>query len=96
VGSSALAALSAPSGIYNVGALPLRRQELVDAFARVTGHERGGFLPRVVQRVGGERVALLNRSQRVSSERLMQAAAWKPLHERFDADWLRGLVPTSA
>lgn len=96
VGSSVLAALAAPSGTYNVGAQPLRRQELVDAFARVTGHERGGFLPRVVQRVGGERVALLTRSQRVSSERLMQVAAWKPAHERFDADWLRDLVPASA
>lgn len=96
VGSAVLAALGAPSGTYNAGAQPVRRQELVDAFASVRGHERGGFVPRVVQRIGGERVELLTRSQRVSSDALKQATAWKPVHEHFDAHWLRGLATAPA
>lgn len=96
VGSSVLASLTVSSGTYNVGAQPLRRQELVDAFARASGHERGGFVPRVVQRIGGERLELMTRSQRVSCDALGQAAAWKPVHERFDVNWLRGLAPAAA
>ena len=88
VGSSVLAALSAPSGTYNVGAQPVRRQELVEAFAQAVGRVNGRYASRVLERMGGERVELLTRSQRVSSDALMQAAAWKPLHGRFGVHWL--------
>jgi len=88
VGSAVLAALSAPSGTYNVGAQPVRRLELVDAFAQAVGRARGRYAPRVMQRLGGERLELLTRSQRVSSDALMQAAAWKPSHGQFGVNWL--------
>ena len=37
VGSAVLAALHASSGVYNVGAAPVRRQDLVDGYAEVVG-----------------------------------------------------------
>ena len=92
VGSAVVASLSAPSGTYNVGAQPVRRMELVDAFAQAVGRTKVGYVPRVVQRVGGERAELLTRSQRVSSDALMQAAAWKPLRTHFGIDWLTELA----
>jgi nucleoside-diphosphate-sugar epimerase len=88
VGSAVLASLSAPSGTYNVGAQPVRRIELVDAFAEAVGRTTVGYMPRVLQRIGGERAELLTRSQRVSSDALMQAAAWKPVHKYFSVEWL--------
>jgi nucleoside-diphosphate-sugar epimerase len=88
VGSAVLASLSAPSGTYNVGAQPVRRIELVDAFAEAVGRTTVGYMPRVLQRIGGERAELLTRSQRVSSDALMQAAAWKPVHRYFGVEWL--------
>jgi len=88
VGSAVLASLSAPSGTYNVGAQPVRRIELVDAFAEAVGRTTVGYMPRVLQRIGGERAELLTRSQRVSSDALMQAAAWKPIHKYFGVEWL--------
>jgi len=88
VGSAVLASLSAPSGTYNVGAQPVRRIELVDAFAEAVGRTTVGYMPRVLQRIGGERAELLTRSQRVSSDALMQAAAWKPIHRYFGVEWL--------
>jgi nucleoside-diphosphate-sugar epimerase len=88
VGSAVLASLAAPSGTYNVGAQPVRRIELVDAFAEAVGRATVGYMPRVLQRIGGERAELLTRSQRVSSDALMQAAAWKPVHKYFSVEWL--------
>jgi nucleoside-diphosphate-sugar epimerase len=93
VGSAVVAALSAPSGIYNVGAEPVQRGELVQSYGVAVGRdETTGFMSRLVQRLGGERLEPLCRSQRVSSCKLAQEAAWKPQHAHFDVGWLRELV----
>jgi nucleoside-diphosphate-sugar epimerase len=91
VGSAVLAALSATSGVYNVGAEPVRRGELADVFARAVGRERSGFLPKMVVRLAGDRLEPLTRSQRVSSARLTEQTGWKPLHGTFGASWLVGV-----
>ena len=91
VGSAVLAALTARSGVYNVGAEPVRRGELADVFARAVGRERSGFVPKVVVRLAGERLEPLTRSQRVSSGRLAEQTGWKPVHGSFGASWLVGV-----
>jgi nucleoside-diphosphate-sugar epimerase len=91
VGSAVLAALTAKSGVYNVGAEPVRRGELADVFARAVGRERSGFVPKVVVRLAGERLEPLTRSQRVTSARLTEQTGWKPVHGFFGASWLVGV-----
>lgn len=93
IGSAVLAALSAPSGTYNVGAQPVQRSELTGGFAEAVGRDDVGFMSRLAQRLGGERLEPLMRSQRVSSSRLSQEAAWKPKQPEFSAEWLTELVP---
>lgn len=92
IGSAVLAALSAPSGTYNVGAAPVQRATLTCGFAQAVGRTDVGFMSRLVQRLGGERLEPLTRSQRVSSSRLTQVAAWKPEQPEFSAEWLTELV----
>lgn len=92
IGSAVQAALSAPSGIYNVGAAPIRRGDLAAAYAEVAEQDECTFYPRLVVKLGGERVEWMTRSQRVSSESFARHAGWKPVRDEFDADWLRTLV----
>jgi len=87
-GSAVAAALDAPGGVYNVGAEPIRRDEMTQVFARAVGHDALGFMPRLLVRVGGDRLAALTRSHRVSSARLHEATGWKPFHHTFDESWL--------
>ncbi|MGH3423499.1 MAG: NAD-dependent epimerase/dehydratase family protein [Nocardioidaceae bacterium] len=96
VGSAVLAALAAPSGIYNVGAEPIRRSEMVAAFARAAGHDQGSFHRRLVLRLGGERLEWMTRSQRVSSGRFTARAGWKPVESHFGPHWLKPLVDSGA
>ncbi|HLR85267.1 MAG TPA: NAD(P)-dependent oxidoreductase [Nocardioidaceae bacterium] len=92
VGSAVLAALTAPTGIYNVGATPIRRGQLAAAYAEAAEQEDYSFYPRLVVKLGGERVEWMTRSQRVSSEHYARAAGWKPARDEFDVNWLRPLV----
>lgn len=96
VGSAVVAALSAPSGTFNVGAEPIHRSEVVAAFARAAGHDEGGFHRRLVLRLGGERLEWMTRSQRVSSERFATRAAWKPVEPQFGQHWLKPLAVVEA
>jgi nucleoside-diphosphate-sugar epimerase len=89
-GSAVSSALDAPGGVYNVGADPIRRQDMTCVFARSVGRERVGFMPRLLVRVGGDRLAPLTRSHRVSSDKLHEATGWKPRHDVFDESWLNG------
>jgi nucleoside-diphosphate-sugar epimerase len=88
IGTAVVAALRAPSGIYNAGAAPIRRSDLVAAYGRVAGLGDGAFLSRFMQRLGGERLEPMTRSQRVCSAALARAAAWQPKHPEFGAEWL--------
>lgn len=96
VGSAVVAALTAPSGTYNVGAAPVRRGDIAAAYAEVAEQDECTFYPRLVVKLGGERLEWMTRSQRVSSEHFTREAGWKPVREEFGPDWLRTLVEANA
>jgi nucleoside-diphosphate-sugar epimerase len=86
IGTAVVAALNAPTGVYNVGAEPVLRAEVDDVFAAVRG-SRGGYLQRLVLRFGRERLEPLTRSHRISSDRFTSHTGWMPTHSRFAAGW---------
>jgi nucleoside-diphosphate-sugar epimerase len=92
IGTAVVASLTAPSGIYNVGAEPILRADLVVAYGRAVGASDAAFISRLLQRLGGDRLEPLTRSQRVRSEALATAAAWRPDHPKFGTDWLLDVV----
>lgn len=92
VGSAVLAALDAPSGCYNVGAEPVRRHELAQTLAGAVGRDRSSFVSRTLVRLGGERLELLTRSQRVSSAAFVTATGWKPQHRELSSGWVEGVL----
>jgi nucleoside-diphosphate-sugar epimerase len=92
IGTAVVASLTAPSGIYNVGAEPIRRADLVVAYGRAVGATDAAFISRLLQRLGGDRLEPLTRSQRVRSEALATAAAWRSDHPQFGTDWLLDVV----
>ncbi|MFD1825811.1 NAD-dependent epimerase/dehydratase family protein [Mumia zhuanghuii] len=96
IGGAVLAALTAPPGTYNVGADPVRRGELVAAFAEAVGQDEASFYRRLVLRLGGDRLEWLTRSQRVSSDRFARATGWTASHTQFDAGWLLPMVVEAA
>ncbi|WP_370617995.1 NAD-dependent epimerase/dehydratase family protein [Mumia sp. Pv 4-285] len=96
IGGAVLTALTAESGTYNVGAEPVRRGELVAAFAEAVGQEQAGFYRRFALRLGGDRLEWMTRSQRVSSERFRTVTGWKAAHPQFDAGWLAPMVSEAA
>lgn len=92
LGSAVVGALTAPSGVYNVGAEPVRRGEVVQAIAKVAGQDEGRFMGPLLRRMAGGRVEPLTRSLRVSSEHFVASTGWTPTHPTFDASWLDGLL----
>lgn len=92
VGTAVLAALTAPSGVYNAGAAPVRRRELAQTLAGAVGRDRSSFMSRTMVRLGGERLELLTRSQRVSSTSFAKATGWKPEHRELSPSWVQSLV----
>jgi nucleoside-diphosphate-sugar epimerase len=90
-------ALEAPSGVYNVGAEPVRRAALVDTAAAAAGRERGSFRRPLMDRLAGQRLEPMARSLRVSSARFAAATGWTPRRGAFDASWYdAGRVPAPA
>ncbi|MFD1859151.1 NAD-dependent epimerase/dehydratase family protein [Aeromicrobium camelliae] len=87
IGTSVVSALTAPSGHYNVGAAPLTRREYADLVARAVGRERGDFLADWVVDLGGDKLELLTRSQRVSSELFAERTGWKPRRPELTVEW---------
>ncbi len=87
VGPAVHAALDAPTGVYNVGADPVRRAELVDGCAAAVGRPSGAFLGPVMSRLAGRRIEPLTRSLRVSSDQFAGATGWSPRRDRFDLSW---------
>ncbi|KZB87686.1 NAD-dependent epimerase/dehydratase family protein [Amycolatopsis regifaucium] len=75
--AGAIAALRAPSGVYNLAADPVRKQELGAAMAAAAGVRRARALPKwLADRLGV--MSVLARSQRVVSTRLTEATGWRP------------------
>jgi nucleoside-diphosphate-sugar epimerase len=87
-GTAVAAALQAPGGVYNVGADPIRRGDLVRVFGEAVGRTDVGFVPRLVVKLVGERAEPLTRSHRISSAKLHEMTGWKPVHDAFDMSWL--------
>ena len=88
LGPAVLAALAAPSGLFNVGSEPVRRSSLVAGFARAAGRDSADFVGRLKRRVGGVRLEPLARSLRVSSARFTGWTGWTPVRAHFDDSWL--------
>jgi nucleoside-diphosphate-sugar epimerase len=87
LGPAVVAALSAPSGTYNVGAEPVRRAELVRGYAHAVGEQDGGYLGPLLRRLAGPRAEPLTRSLRVSSDRFTAATGWSPRRPEFGDSW---------
>jgi nucleoside-diphosphate-sugar epimerase len=92
LGPAVLAALHAPSGVYNVGTAPVLRGELVDGYAKAAGADSGAFLGPVMRRLAGSRVEPLTRSLRVSSDHFAAQTGWQPLRPTFDPAWFDAAV----
>jgi nucleoside-diphosphate-sugar epimerase len=90
VASAVGAALSAPSGVFNVGAEPVRRAHLADGYAAAVGRTTGAFA-RV--RLAGRRLEPLGRSLRVSSSHFTRETGWVPRRADFDLSWLTTADP---
>jgi nucleoside-diphosphate-sugar epimerase len=90
LGPAVVAAITAPSGVYNVGAHPVRRRELVQGYAEAVGRDHVGFMGSLMTRAGGRRAEPLTRSLRVSSEHFSTQTGWTPRRAHFDASWLEG------
>ncbi|MGN6250372.1 MAG: NAD-dependent epimerase/dehydratase family protein [Marmoricola sp.] len=92
LGSAVVAALQASSGVYNVGAEPVRQRDVVAGFAARAGARRATFLGPVLRRVVGVRVEPFGRSQRVSSARFTASTGWRPTRPVFGPDWFDAVV----
>jgi nucleoside-diphosphate-sugar epimerase len=90
IGPAVLAALTAPSGVYNVGAEPVRRRDLMQGYADAAGRDSVRFMGPLLSRMSGRRTEPLTRSLRVSSEHFTSQTGWMPRREHFDASWLLG------
>lgn len=90
VGPAVVAALTAPSGVYNVGAEPVRRRDLVQGYAEAVGRDSVAFMGPLLRRLSGRRAEPLTRSLRVSSEHFRSQTGWAPRRAHFSASWLQG------
>lgn len=91
LGPAVLAALDAPSGVYNVGAEPVAREEYVQAFGHAVGRDHVGFLSPLMTRLAGTRGEPMARSLRVSSDHFTASTGWTPEHAKFDGTWFEGI-----
>jgi nucleoside-diphosphate-sugar epimerase len=82
--SGVVAALAAPSGVYNVGANPTRKRDFGRVVAEVAGARRARGLPRLLTRGF---LAILARSHRVSSAAFTEATGWRPKRTEPAVDW---------
>ncbi len=88
IGPAVLSALTAPSGVYNVGASPVRRADVVQGYAQAVGRSGGDFLGPLMLRLAGPRTEPLTRSLRVSSSAFAASTGWVPQRRDFDVSWL--------
>ncbi len=77
-GAAVVAALSAPSGVYNVSGTPLTRAEWAAEMAAAAGAQGSArFFSPLAARLLGRRVEPFTRSQRISSEAFYNATGWR-------------------
>ncbi len=92
VGTAVVAALVAPQGCYNVGADPIRKADLMKAYAEAAGVAEVGFMGPVLRRMAGPRIDPYARSLRVCSERFSAQTGWRPTRHRVDVSWIRSAM----
>jgi nucleoside-diphosphate-sugar epimerase len=92
LGPAVVAALSAPSGVYNVGSQPVRRADYVQGYADAVGRRSLSFLSPFMTRVAGSRAEPLTRSLRVCTDHFTASTGWSPQRATFDAGWLEANV----
>jgi nucleoside-diphosphate-sugar epimerase len=86
--TAVVAALGVSTGVYNVtDDEPLRRREWVDALAAALGVPPPRVPPSWLARIGGSMMELLRRSQRISNNKLRQAAGWTPQYPSVREGW---------
>jgi nucleoside-diphosphate-sugar epimerase len=79
--AAVVAAVTAPSGTYNVvDDEPVTREEFDRVLARVVGRGRLRPLPDLVVRLSGDKLEHVTRSQRVANQALRTATTWTPRH----------------
>ena len=83
-----VAALDVPAGVYNVvDDEPVTNREYGDVIADALGTKRPRVLPAALGKMGGSKVELLARSQRVSNKRFKEASGWRPEHPSIREGW---------
>jgi len=89
VATAVVAALDAPSGIYNVcDDEPLTRREALDAFSGAFGLKRLRTNPAWLMRLlAGAAAASLVASQRVSNRKFREATGWSPIYPSLREGW---------
>jgi nucleoside-diphosphate-sugar epimerase len=96
LGPAVLAALRVPSGIYNVGAEPVRRVQMVAGYSAAAGRESIDFVGPLMRWMGGIRLEPLTRSLRVSSEHFSAQSGWVSRRAHFDPSWFAETLPSGA
>jgi nucleoside-diphosphate-sugar epimerase len=96
LGSAVVASLHAPTGVYNVGAAPVLRRELVDGYAKAVDADEGSFMGPVLRRLAGPRAEPLTRSLRVSSDHFSAQTGWRPSRPTFDPAWFEAAALPAA
>jgi nucleoside-diphosphate-sugar epimerase len=96
LGPAVLAALHVPSGVYNIGAEPVRRVQMVAGYSAATGRESIDFIGPMARWMGGARLEPLTRSLRVSSEHFGSQSGWISRRAHFDPSWFAGALPAEA
>ncbi|MET0999347.1 MAG: NAD(P)-dependent oxidoreductase [Marmoricola sp.] len=92
LGGAVLASLHAPSGVYNVGAEPVQRHDLVQGYADAANVESGAFIGAWGRWWIGQRLEPLSRSLRVSADHFAAQTGWRANRPKFDAGWLDAAV----
>jgi len=87
LGPAVVAALEAPSGVYNVGAEPVRWDDYLQTMAGAVGKESGEFMGPLLRRLAGARVEPLTRSLRVSSDHFVAQSGWASRRPVLDGSW---------
>ncbi len=88
LGGAVLSALHAPSGVYNVGAEPVQRHDLVQGYADAAKVETGAFMGAWGHWLAGPRLEPLSRSLRVSADHFAAQTGWRAVRPKFEAGWL--------
>ena len=86
--TAVVAALAAPTGIYNiVEDDPMRRGDWAASLARAAGFDPPKALPKWLVPLSGSVLRLLARSQRLSNRRFKEVTSWVPRYARASDAW---------